>query len=452
LAGYRYYAIVPDSAAERVLLRESEGRWTLPYFECDHGAIWQAVDHVNREMRDRLGIEVTTLRCMGIFTHPTLGTGSPVYELENHGSEVPAPPGTRWFGRDELAEIELAVPEHRAVLTDWSAAVPRHDAAGGLPPWYRPGWFEGAARWTSEAIADAGLQRTGPVEQFRSSQRSAVLRAETAGGRVYFKAVPEMFGHEGALTIALAERFPDLVPRVIEVAPDRNWLLTEGCGESDLSAYDDLGVWGSALAGYARLQIELAGQTDWLFGLGCPDRGLGGLPGAIDRLLADTDAMLPGTPWGLNESGIGRLRERAPELKAACRALADYAVPQSLEHGDFGYWQVIVRRGRSRFIDWSDASISHPFFSLWFLLEELQYGAPKMVEHQLALRDAYLEPWTEFEPMDRLTEAFRLAGPLASLHQAAISHDTIVPASEVRWEWEKMVPYCLKRLLRDPSA
>ena len=54
--------------------------------------------------------------------------------------------------------------------------------------------------------------------------------------------------------------------------------------------------------------------------------------------------------------------------------------------------------------------------------------------------------------MHRLTEALALARPLASLHQATIYHDTIVPESEAQWESEKMVPYCLKRLLPDRES
>ncbi len=444
----RYYAIVPDATAERVLLVESDGRWTLPYFEPAQWVLWQAVNHVTREMRSQLGLDLTTLRCVGIYTQPEFGTGSPLYEMENHDDDA-ALEGTRWVDATELASVELEVPEHHRALETWYDRERRNKRAASFPPWYRPGWFDTASGWVPDVIARAGLAQTGQVEQYRSSQRSAVLRAAMTAGEVYFKAVPPMFSYEAALTVALSARFPDLLPGVIDVDEDRGWMVTESCGESDLAAYDDLDVWRSALERYARLQIELVGETQWLKGLGCPDRGLARLGNAIDRLLADTEAMGLGKPWGMTEAEIDQLRGGAPGLKSACERLREYSVPHSLEHGDFGYWQVIVSEGRGRFIDWSDASVSHPFFSLWFMLEELQYGAPHMIDHSAALRDAYLEPWTDFEPMDRLIEAFELAQPLASFHRASVYHDTIMPAVDIRWEWERMVPYCLKRLLRD---
>ncbi len=42
-------------------------------------------------------------------------------------------------------------------------------------------------------------------------------------------------------------------------------------------------------------------------------------------------------------------------------------------------------------------------------------GAPDL----LALRDAYLEPWTTFAPLSRLTELFEAAYPLGMLCRAA---------------------------------
>jgi len=192
-----------------------------------------------------------------------------------------------------------------------------------------------------------------------------------------------MFGHELDLTVGLSERFPELVPGVLAVDRHRNWMLIEGAGEDDLSRYDDLETWQAALRAYAGLQVEMARRTDWLFGQGCPDRRLDRLGDSLDSLLADTPAMLPGTSWGLTKTETDGLRARAPEFKAACRALSEYAIPYSVEHGDFGYWQVIVTNGRSRFIDWSDSSVSHPFFSLWFLLEELQCGEPNTTTRRL---------------------------------------------------------------------
>ena len=449
---YRYYSIVPDAAGDRVLLLRSPEGWTLPYFDSDDWVIWQQVDHVNRQVSALLEADVTTLRCLQIIPNPDLGSGSPIYAMESHGSTWSAPTDGRLVTHAEFQELDLAIELHRPIIDSWFDSAQAAEPHPLTSAWYQPGWFQLAADWMTSECARLGIELIAPIEQLRQSQRSSVLRAKTMDGSTYLKAVPEMFRHESALTVALSERFPSVVPQVLALGTSRNWMLIEGCGDHDLAASDDVGLWQAALGGYAEIQVELAQQTGMLFGLGCPDRQLDNLRDSVDPLLNHVSAMLPDTRLGFTWDEIEALRARASEFKEACSLLSDFAVPHTLEHGDFGYWQVVVSGDRYCFIDWSDSSVSHPFFSVWFLIEELKYGAPKMVSSWKKLRDSYLEVWTGFEPMERLVEAFDLARPLAALHQASIYYQTIVPQIEAKWEWEKMVPYFLRRLSRDPES
>ena len=84
-------------------------------------------------MCQRLDLDLTTLRCVGIYTHPELGADSPLYEMENHGGDTPQPEGTRWVDAAELAGLELDVPEHHGVLTDWHRARTPPGAGGDIP-------------------------------------------------------------------------------------------------------------------------------------------------------------------------------------------------------------------------------------------------------------------------------------------------------------------------------
>ena len=64
------------------------------------------------------------------------------------------------------------------------------------------------------------------------------------------------------------------------------------------------------------------------------------------------------------------------------------------------------------------------------------------------LRDAYLKPWTVFQPMEKLIQAYEVARPLGALHQA-MSYMWILTniADDARWEFEGGLWQWLKNLL-----
>jgi hypothetical protein len=73
-------------------------------------------------------------------------------------------------------------------------------------------------------------------------------------------------------------------------------------------------------------------------------------------------------------------------------------------------------------------------------------GVPNARER---LAEAYLTPWTIFEPMPRLLEAYesvRLLSPLYTSLQYAFD---IFPRMEMRWEMKNMLAYNLRLLLRE---
>jgi hypothetical protein len=70
-------------------------------------------------------------------------------------------------------------------------------------------------------------------------------------------------------------------------------------------------------------------------------------------------------------------------------------------------------------------------------------------------RDAYLEPWTAFEPMDRLIEAFRLSRELNEVY-LAVRWYAELPYVEPTSPWGKLMtgtpPAYARRLLAAEAA
>lgn len=447
-----YYFIVPDGGDAHVLLVPENGRWTLPHAPADSRHAWHETAHVNRAANKALGLRATTRRCACADMDPGSPVEERVYVVENHASTWTLPVTARWIDAHDVTGLQMATPGVTRVLEEWFSWV--HAADTSLrPPWYAAGWMNAAGGWIVEQLAHMDVKPAGPIEQVRSWQKSCVLRLPTTRGNAYFKAVPAVLGTEVSVSVLLDHEYPGMVPEVMAADHERRWLLMRDMGSATLDGVPDGERWREAVRAYSQLQVGMVDQTRRFAVAGCPNRGLLQLVESIDRLLADTVAMKPGDPSGLTVKEIHALHMRARALKIAAHRLGTLRLPVSVDHGDFWAGQIVVGDANPVFIDWSDACLSHPFFSMAFFADEesMRPYLPSAADARDSLRDTYLEPWTVYEPHDVLTQAWTIACALAPLSAALKYHDRILPGVENRWELENMVPYYLRGVLRQQS-
>ncbi len=435
----RFFACIPYNS--RLLIQSRESGYTLPTFETQETVFWQTVDHINREMHTLTGLNLTTLRCLRTDYQQNDDRVVRYYALENHSPEH-LPDGFRAVSRDELDGLPDAQRQMAQVWFDWYTV-----DQTGAPAWYRPGWFAGASDWINQQLARLKLELTAPIEQLRSWERSAVLRVVTDRGMVYFKALPPMFAHEPRLTYWLAEQYPGDAPRLLAVDAARRWMLMADFGGHTLDKITDVAVWEAALFNYGQLQVKLMQRTHELLVLKCPDRRPNLLLGRIEAMLNQTADQLSGSITKFTEAEINVLRARLPEFKEIFAELARFPILPTLEHGDFWQGQVVVKDKRFTFIDWSDSSVSHPFFSMNFLEEPHNEFPGDAAETRERLRAAYLKAFTGYLAMERLEKAYTLALQLAPLHHALIYHQHILPKMSIKWEMDNMIPFYLKAVI-----
>ncbi|HET7856611.1 MAG TPA: phosphotransferase [Gaiellaceae bacterium] len=235
----------------------------------------------------------------------------------------------------------------------------------------------------------------------------------TDDGDFFFKATTADAGFEPELTSLLAQVAPDRTPEVVARDGSRAWLLLRDAGDRlrDIVPPTDLAVWAELLPRYGELQLALAPRVGELLEIGVPDERLFVLPGLLERLLDDPEALLIGPPNGLTREELGEMHARMPEVGAICIELAGYGVPETLQHDDFHDGQVFVSDGRYRFLDWGDSCVSHPFHTLVVTLRSIAYksgvepGGPELRR----LRDAYLEPFGAHGAPNELAHAVDVA-------------------------------------------
>lgn len=285
--------------------------------------------------------------------------------------------------------------------------------------WSSAGWFASAVAWMDERLAAAGIERTGPVTQPRVRAWGTVLTAPTDRGPVWLKAPGPRTAFEVALYELLRKVVPDRVLTPIAADVERGWVLlpdggpTLGTG-ADLDTV--LAGLGEVLPRYAVLQRDLASRVDELLEFGVADMRPAAMPDRFDEAVAAAGRRA-GEPG--DDDLLRGIVARRPRFVEWCERLAASPVPASLDHNDL-HPDNIFATG-TRFYDWGDAVVAHPFASMLVTLGILRsgYGLAAGDPALPRLRDAYLEPFTDLAPRAELAEdvvlACRVARPARAL-------------------------------------
>ena len=279
-----------------------------------------------------------------------------------------------------------------------------------MSDWTDADWRAEADAWITGQLERCGREPAGEFDQIHDRPWSTVIQVPTVDGNVFFKAVSPPLRHEAALTEFLGSHRPDCVPPPLAVDSVRGWLLSEDGGQTLRELIEierDLSRWRDVLPLYAGVQIDLMGHVSALLALGVPDFRLASLPAELEALL-DEIVEQP-------DEERRRLRAMLPWVREACEKLAAAGLPETIQHDDLHDGQIFVRDDRYLLLDWGDACISHPFFTLAVTLDGvIAWGVDDVEgsEPTESYRDAYLDPFRELTTGDLvdLSQAARRLG------------------------------------------
>jgi len=225
--------------------------------------------------------------------------------------------------------------------------------------WEDPDWLAGAVAWADARLHELGRERTGDVEQPHIRSWSTVLRLPTAAGPVWFKANSPALRHEVVVVERVSARVPERVPALLASDARRGWMLMTDAGErlrEVVVSERSLVRWHDVLSGAADLHRAVEPDVDDLLAAGVPDHRLAGLADCYAELVDRIDVE-------------PRFRVAVSRVRDLVDELASYGVTETLQHDDLHDGQVFVKDGRNLVMDWGDAVVSHPFFTLSVTLE-----------------------------------------------------------------------------------
>jgi len=404
--------------SETLLLARGAGFFlpevTIPRYQ-------QTAKHVNAEMKRRWNLEVISLFSPQFDTDATDVSRFPYYAVESTHPNARPPTGMYWVPVSELTDASFSDACDFKAIRKFA-----RDCNGGLRdgsagPFGKPGWFHEVSAWVGNEIRLLDLRLNGRFQQFNAAPAFSLVRFETNGVAVWFKAVGEPNIREFPITLALAQLIPSYVPRLIASRPEWNaWLAREAEG-SELFATADVTLWEMAAAAFASAQRESAPNAERLLAVGARDVRVGSLQQLVDPFFqASSEAMarqIKTTPACLKESELQTLKL---EVKCALRELEVTHFPDACGHLDLNPRNIIVAPGKCTFLDWAEACVGHPVLSCEYLLEHFRRTFPEDRDGALRLTERYVASWASLLPSCNVYAAFTVA-PLLAVFTYAVT-------------------------------
>ncbi|WP_198953228.1 aminoglycoside phosphotransferase family protein [Kitasatospora sp. CB01950] len=336
---------------------------------------WAQIAEVVRAASEAAGAPVALLRMLSVDGGETGSDGDVVYLAQ--ALERPTRP---------LAEAPDVAPgaalDGHPLRLAWASA-------DGL----RAEWA-----WADDELAALGRPRTGPAEQVRSWNLSALTRFPTGAGTAWLKSTPPFAVAEAEVIARVAKADPELVPQVL--ASDGRRMLLDDVPGVDCWGLPEDGMLG-VVDRWAAVQAAVAAD------------GPGGL---ADRSPAALAALYPALLERLRPELTAEEQEQAVALgellPALVDELADCGLPLTLVHGDChpGNWRWDGERGV--LLDFSDAVWSHP------ALDGLRPDPFLSPERAATVRARWAAAWQALVPGSDPLRALAPAATLMHLHYA----------------------------------
>src|SRR5580693_1977483 len=324
--------IITRRNGSEILFSSCESGWTLPRVQAfpRQRIAWQLTEG----LEEQLGQQAYCL-FLPNFTAPNAPRENYAV-LESIKQDDDAPKGTCWMPRTASdCQFDRALGDKEAIeesLRELDSYVSEPKAG----PFGRPGWLRELLDWVQEQLSPLGLRVNGSFRQFNASPTFSLIRLETTGPAVWFKATGEPNLHEFPISVSLARLFPEYVPAILGTRPTWNaWLSREVSGQ-ELDQLKEYSGWERVAEALANLQIASIGKRVELLESECKDLRLRKIIGLVDPFLARMADIMASqekpSPAPLKKSDLCLLGN---PLKEACWQLQDLGLPDTLGHIDF---------------------------------------------------------------------------------------------------------------------
>lgn len=333
--------------------------------------------------------------------------------------EARLPSDAVWVPATSLSTENFGDRENAALIQEFLAKW-KHQKDDPLSPFAKPGWFQELVRWVSEVIRPLDLQLSGSFRQFNAGASFSLIRFETTGEAVWFKAVGDPNRHEFGITLQLAELFRQFLPDIVATRPDWNgWLSLEAEGRA-LEENWDVELWRKAASALAKLQIESLTKTNQIIASGARNLDDPALLTLVHPFFAEMSRVMKEQtkvpPPTLTEEQLAGLEETIGDRIGQQKNLD---IPDTLGHLDMNPGNVVASARSSVFLDWAEAYVGNPGFTFQYFLEHCRRAFAGDPVTTAKITAAYTQEWKGLLSPTVIEEALRLSRLIAVFAYAA---------------------------------
>lgn len=446
LESWRLLIVQPER--HEILFGSDGGRFSLPEIAIPPQE--RIAANINREVERRFGLRVVSLYEIhpdsaalpdSVFYHAVLCIQS---------SEQMANDSTTWIPLDSLSRNSFrreadfaAIDRFRSLCTE-GMAVPSPD------PFLRPSWFREVTDWVNEALRPYQLHLTGPFQQLNACSTFSLIRFESSGTPVWFKAVGSPNTREYPITLSLARSCPEFVPKVLATRSDWNaWLAEEAAGTS-LFSDAQLPHWEYAAKSLADLQRQTIPVVQELSRAGARDFSCRALGSCVEPFIGFLENHAEGSSdIRFLAPPVSELRELRVSLQNVLTTLDELSLPETVGHMDLNPQNIICSDRACVFLDWAEAFTGCPLFSFEYLLQQFRRTFPSQPVMEKKFQEAYVAPWGASISPENLALALSLS-PLAALFAYSTTVwrylETQDSPSSLQWEYFLRLARKLRRM------
>jgi Phosphotransferase enzyme family len=404
--------LVVSRDGNRILLHQDRAGSRLPRVDIPiHG---RTAANLNRAIQRDFKIPVISLYPIVPANNDRVD-GDRYHAVAALAAHAHLPAGCKWRLLSSLSQGPTLRPLDVEAIAMFRTELARKEHKSRSAPFLQPDWFTDVTRWITEILLSHALRLTGPFEQFNADSLFSLIRFETCGPAVWFKAVGAGNSRELPVTLALTRLCPAHLPKILACKPDWNaWLAEETSGVS-LADRREPRLWNDAAAALAQLQMASIRASGEVCSAGARDFGHASLGSLVESFFAALTAsqVFPPADVGdaLTREQVEETREGVQDSITSLEALG---LPDTIGHMDLNPSNIHLTEARCVFLDWAEAFVGNPFLSFEYLRQHFRRAISPGPSEENRFREAYLGPWQRLLSPEDLQAAISCV-PLAAL-------------------------------------